>query len=149
MISSTGFWKAFLAKAPCTTQVGIVYQSVSEETSGATATALEDRPSTSGDSTSWRKRRRTFKNFDVDIKPYMKSSLELMLLEYTDWQWISKSYQLAKANDLLWMIKFSILPESNPMWVGWNAQHRIDKKSDWKGMVSSGCQSIPNIDSSC
>ena len=40
--------------------VDIKYQSVPEETSGAAATTLEDRPSASGDSRSGRKRRRTF-----------------------------------------------------------------------------------------
>ena len=30
------------------------------------------------------------------------------------------------------MIQFSILPKSTPMWVGWNAQHRIDKKATKK-----------------
>ena len=49
--------------------VGTVYQSVSEETSRAAPTALENRPSTSGLSTSGRKRRKTFESFDVDIEP--------------------------------------------------------------------------------
>ena len=30
------------------------------------------------------------------------------------------------------MIQLSILPKSTPMWVGWNAQHRIDKKATEK-----------------
>ena len=30
------------------------------------------------------------------------------------------------------MIQFSILPKSTPMWVGWNAQYRIDKKATEK-----------------
>ena len=30
------------------------------------------------------------------------------------------------------MIQFSILPKSTPMWVGWNTQHRIDKKATEK-----------------
>ena len=57
MITSTSFWKPSLAKRPCMT-VHIVYQSVSEETFGAAATALENCPSASGDSTSRRKRRK-------------------------------------------------------------------------------------------
>ena len=69
--------------------MGIVYQSVSEKTSGAAATALENRPSASDDSTSGRKRtRRNFKSFGVDIEPYYKklkiSSVELMPLGCTD-----------------------------------------------------------------
>ena len=55
-----------------------------------------------------------------------------MPLGCTDQKWIPESYQLAKVNNLLWMIQFSILPESTPMWVGWNAQHRIDKKATEK-----------------
>ena len=51
-----------------------------------------------------------------------------MLLGCTDRKRIPDSYQLAKANDLLWMIYYSIPPKSTLMWVGWNAQHRIDKK---------------------
>ena len=51
-----------------------------------------------------------------------------MPLGCTDRQQIPERYQLTKVNDLLWMIKFSILPKSTPMWVHWNAQHRIDKK---------------------
>ena len=116
--------------------VGIVYQSLSEETSRAAATALENRASASGDSTSGRKRRRTFKSFGVDIEPYHKkskiSSIELVPLEFTDRQRIPESYQVAKVNDLLWMIQFSILPKSTAMWVGWNVQHRIDKKATEK-----------------
>ena len=97
--------------------VSIVYQSVSEETSGAAATAPENCPFASGDSMSRRKRRRrTFESFAVDIEPYHKkpkiSSLELMPLGCTDRQQIPESYQLAKVNDLLWMIQFSILPKS-------------------------------------
>ena len=68
--------------------VGIVYQSVSEETFEAAATALENRASTSSDSTSQRNRRRNFQSFGVDIEPYHKkpkiSSVELMLLRCTD-----------------------------------------------------------------
>ena len=68
--------------------VGIVYQSVSEETSEAAATALENRLSASGDSTSGRKRRKTFESFGVDIEAYHKkpkiSSVELMPLGCTD-----------------------------------------------------------------
>ena len=68
--------------------MGIVYQSVSEETSRAAATALENDPSASGDSTSGRKRGRTFENFGVDIEPYHKrpkiSSVELIPLGCTD-----------------------------------------------------------------
>ena len=30
------------------------------------------------------------------------------------------------------MIQFRILPKSNLMWIGWNAQHRIDKKATEK-----------------
>ena len=30
------------------------------------------------------------------------------------------------------MIQFSILPKSTPMWVGWNTQHRIEKKATEK-----------------
>ena len=30
------------------------------------------------------------------------------------------------------MIQFSIFPKSTPMWVAWNAQHRIDKKATEK-----------------
>ena len=60
------------------------------------------------------------------------SSVELMPLGCTDQQWIPESYQQAKINDLLWMIQFSILPKSTPMWVGWNAQHRINKKATEK-----------------
>ena len=116
--------------------VGIVYQSLSEETSRAAATALENRPSASGDSTSGRKRRRTFKSFGVDIEPYHKkskiSSIELVPLGFTDRQRIPESYQVAKVNDLLRMIQFSILPKSTPMWVGWNTQHRIEKKATEK-----------------
>ena len=52
--------------------VGIVYQSVSEETSGGAATAPENRLSASGDSTSGRKRRKTFESFGVDIEAYHK-----------------------------------------------------------------------------
>ena len=55
-----------------------------------------------------------------------------MPLGCTDRQRISGSYQLAKVNNLLWMIQFSILPKSTPMWVGWNAQYRIDKKATEK-----------------
>ena len=51
-----------------------------------------------------------------------------MPLGCTDRQRIPDSYQLAKVNDLLWMIYYSIPPKSTLMWVGWNAQHRIDKK---------------------
>ena len=115
--------------------MGIVYQSVSEDTSRAAATALENRPSTSGDSTSGRKRR-TFESFGMDIEPYHKkpkiSSAELMPLGCTDRQQIPESYQLAKVNNLLWMIQFIILPKSTPIWVGWNAQHQIDKKATEK-----------------
>ena len=75
--------------------VDIVYQSVSEETSEAVATALENRPFTSGDLTSGRKRRRTFERFSVDIEPYHKKpqipSIELILLECTDQQGIPGS----------------------------------------------------------
>ena len=95
--------------------MGIVYQSASEETSRAAANALQNRPSASGDSTSQRKRRRTFESFGVDIEPYHKkpkiSSVDLMLLGYTDQQRILESYRLAKVNNLLWMIQFSILPK--------------------------------------
>ena len=113
---------------------GIVYQSVSEETSRAAATALEDHPSAGIDSTSGRKRR-AFESFGVDIKPYHKpkiSNLELLPLGCTDQQRIPESYQLAKVNDLLWMIQFSILPMSTLIWVGWNAQQQIDKKATEK-----------------
>ena len=76
-------------------RVGIVYQFVSEETSTAAATALENRPSASGDSTSVRKRRRTLKGFGVDIELYHKkpkiSSIELIPQECTDQQWIPES----------------------------------------------------------
>ena len=85
---------------------GIVYQSVSEETSRAAAIALENHPSAGIDSTSGRKRR-AFESFGVDIKPYHKpkiSNLELLPLGCTDQQRIPESYQLAKVNDLLWMI---------------------------------------------
>ena len=51
-----------------------------------------------------------------------------MPLGCTDRQRIPGSYQLAKVNDLLWIIYFSISSKSTPMWVRWNAQHRIDKK---------------------
>ena len=75
--------------------VGIVYQSVSDETSRAVATALENCPSASGDSTSGRKRRRTFKSFGVDIELYHEkpkiSSIELMQLRCTDRQRIPES----------------------------------------------------------
>ena len=85
--------------------VGIVYQSVSEETSRAAATALENRPSESGDSTSKRKRRRTFASFGVYIEPYHKkpkiSSVELMPLGCKDRQRIPESYQLAKVKNSL------------------------------------------------
>ena len=68
--------------------VGIVYQSVSEETFEAAATVLENRASTSSDSTSQRNRRRNFQSFSVDIEPYHKtpkiSSVELMPLRCTD-----------------------------------------------------------------
>ena len=133
MITSTGLWKPSLAKNTLHDTVGTVYQSVSEETSRAAATALENRRSTSGDSTSGRKRRRTFESFGVNIEPEHKipkiSSIELMQLGCTDWQQIPESYQVAKVNDLLWMIQFRILPKSTLMWVGWNTQHWIDKKA--------------------
>ena len=94
------------------------------------------RPSASGDLMSRRKRRRTFESFGVDIKPYYKkpkiSSVELMPLGCTDQQQILGSYQLAKVNDLLWMIQFSTLSKCTRMWVGWNAQHQIDKKATEK-----------------
>ena len=80
---------------------GIVYQSVSEETSRAAATALENHPSAGIDSTSGRKRK-AFESFRVDIKPYHKpkiSNLELLPLGCTDQQRIPESYQLAKVND--------------------------------------------------
>ena len=116
--------------------VGIVYQSVSEEKPGAAATVLENRLSASGDSTSGRKRRRTFESFGVDIEPCHKkpkiSSVELMPLGCTDRQRIPESCQLAKVNDLLWMIQFSILPKSTLMWVCWDEKHRIDKKATEK-----------------
>ena len=84
--------------------VSTVYQSVSEETSRVKATALENRPSASGDSTSGRKRRKTFESFGVDIEPDHKkpkiSSTELMPLGCLDRQRIPESYQLAKVNDL-------------------------------------------------
>ena len=99
--------------------VGIVYQSLSEQTSRAAATALENRLSVSGDSTSGRKSKRTFESFGVDIEPYHKkpkiSSIELMSLRCTGRQWIPETYQVANVNDLLWMIQFSILPKSTPM----------------------------------
>ena len=70
-------------------RVSIVYQSVLEKISRAAATALDNSLSASGDSTSGRKRRRrTFKSFGVNIKPYHKktniSSVELMPLGCTD-----------------------------------------------------------------
>ena len=127
------FVKTLSGKNTLHNTVSIVYQFVSEETSRAAATTLENRPSASGDSTSRRKRRRTFKSFGVDIKPRHKkpkiSSIELMPLGCTDQQQIPESYQLVKVNDLLRMIQFSILPKSTPMWVGWNAQYRIDMKA--------------------
>ena len=113
--------------------VGVVYEFVSEETSRAAATALENRPSASGDSKIGRERRGTFESFGVNIELYHEkpkiSSVELMPLGCTDRQRIPESYQLAKASNLLWMIQFSILPKSTLMWVGWNAQHQIDKKA--------------------
>ena len=119
--------------------MGIVYQSASEETSRAAANALQNRPSASGDSTSQRKRKRTFESFGVDIEPYHKkpkiSSVDLMLLGYTDQQRILESYRLAKVNNLLWMIQFSILPKSTAMWVG--LMHSIEltrKRQKWYGM---------------
>ena len=76
--------------------VAIVYQSVSEEKSRVAATALENCPCASGDSTSRRKRRRTFKSFGVDIELYHKkpkiSNIELMPLRCTDQQSIPESY---------------------------------------------------------
>ena len=94
--------------------VDIMYQSVPEETSGAGATTLEDRPSASGDSRSGRKRRRTFESFGLDIEPYHNkpktSSVKLMPLGCTDQERIRESCQLAKVNSLLWIIQFSILP---------------------------------------
>ena len=85
--------------------VGIMYQFVSEETSRAAVTALENYPSASGDSTSERKKRRNFESFGVDIEPYHKkpkiSSVELMPLGCTDRQRIPESFQLAKINNLL------------------------------------------------
>ena len=121
------FVETFSSKNTLHNTVGIVYQFVSEEISRAAATAIENRPSAIGDSTSRRNRRRTFKRFGVDIEPDHKkpklSSIELMPLGRTDRQRIPESYQLAKTNDLLWMIQFSILLKSTPMWVGWNAQH--------------------------
>ena len=78
-----------------------------------------------------KEKKKIVESFGVDIKPYKKpklSSIELMLLGCTDRQQISERYQLTKVNNLLWMIQFSILPKFTPMWVDWNAQHRIDKK---------------------
>ena len=69
MITSKGLWKPSLAKNTLHDTVGTVYQSVSEETSRAAPTALENRHSTSGVSTSGRKRRKTFESFGVDIEP--------------------------------------------------------------------------------
>ena len=108
-------------------QVSIVYQFVSEETSRVAAKVLENCPSAIGDSTSRRKRRRkTFKSFGVGVEPYYKkpkvSSAQLIPLGFTDWEQIPESYQLAKVNNLLWMIQFRILPKSTPDRVGWNAQ---------------------------
>ena len=81
--------------------VGIVYQSVSEETSRAAATALENRLSASGDSTSGRKRKRTFESFGVDIEPYHKKSkisrVELMPLGCADRQQIPESTNWQKS----------------------------------------------------
>ena len=83
------FVESLSGKSTLHNTVGIVYQSVSEETSRATAAALENRPSTSGDSTSGRKRGRSFKRFGVDIDLYHKkpkiSHVELMPLGCTDW----------------------------------------------------------------
>ena len=71
-----------------------------------------------------------------------------MPLGFTDRQRIPESYQVAKVNNLLWMIQFSILPKSTAMWVGWNAQHRIDKKATEKiWYLPAINQSITNIDS--
>ena len=121
------FVETFSSKNTLLNTVGIVHQFVSEEISRAAATTIENRPSAIGDSTSGRNRRRTFKRFGVDIEPYHKkpklSSIELMPLGRTDRQRIPLSYQLTKTNNLLWMIQFSILPKSTPMWVGSNAQH--------------------------
>ena len=66
------FVKTLSAKNTLHVIVGIVYQSVSEETSRAAATALENHPSASGESMSRRKRRITLESFGVDIEPYHK-----------------------------------------------------------------------------
>ena len=91
------FLEVLSGKGTLHNRVGIVYQSVLEKISRAAATALDNSLSASGDSTSGRKRRRrTFKSFGVNIKPYHKktniSSVELMPLECTDHQRVPESY---------------------------------------------------------
>ena len=56
------FMETLFGKDTLHNTLGIVYKSVSEETSAAASTTLENCPSASGDSISRKKRRRTFKS---------------------------------------------------------------------------------------
>jgi len=45
-------------------------------------------------------------------------------------QTILENYNLPKSMIYyMWMIEFSILPKTTSMWVDWNLQHHLDKKS--------------------
>ena len=136
--------------------VGIVYQSASEETSRAAANALQNRPSASGDSTSRRKRRRTFQSFGVDIEPYHKKPQALIwccwdiqinngFLRVTDWQksaiycgWFSSAFSQSLLRCGLVVMHSIELTRKRQKWYGIfrlsiNHQHRQQLlKKQWK-----------------
>ena len=136
--------------------MGIVYQSASEETSRAAANSLQNRPSASGDSTSRRKRRRTFQSFGVDIEPYHKKPQALIwccwdiqinngFLRVTDWQksaiycgWFSSAFSQSLLRCGLVVMHSIELTRKRQKWYGIfrlsiNHQHRQQLlKKQWK-----------------
>ena len=124
MITSTSLWKLSLAKAPCMAQWLLcinLYQKKHPELQllHKKIVLLQVLIQQAVE----RKQEELSKKM-VRILSLIIRSRRSQALNWCHWD----AYQLAKVNNLLWMIQFNILPKSTPMWVVWNAQHRIDKK---------------------
>ena len=113
--------------------VGITYQhisSVEERQLDDAPVPSEDSPGSCEAMQPQNRRRRTFEPVGLDIEPYYKKpkivSRDLLLLEDSRRHAVPETYHQEKVSDLVWMMQFSFLPQSTPMWVGWNAQQRHD-----------------------
>ena len=73
-----------------------------------------------------KKRRRTYEARGLEIEPYRKKpkmiSKKMLPLDDRRRLLVPNTYKEARICDILWMMDFKSLPETTPMWVGWNSQ---------------------------